>query len=40
MPVSHSEREFRRLDYSINYEDSALASRRSDKKYWELISMD
>ena len=40
VPVSRSERELRRLDCSINYGDSALASKRSSRNYWELILVD
>ena len=40
MPVSRSKRELKRLDCSINYGDSALASKRSGINYWELISVD
>ena len=40
VPVSRSERELKRLDCSINYGDSALASKRSGINYWELISVD
>lgn len=37
---SHSERELRRLDCSISYRGSSLASRRRGKNNWELIPID